>query len=126
MEEAEPSGEVAPPPVLQPRGKTVRHVRSHQVSSLFSPCLAETVSRVSAHCQRRRTLKRHKHVKRPKSEPRPILGIRGGEKVQEEEEEEVLREAAEKLQTICSDFQSSLKYKEVNILEISIQTNSNY
>ena len=74
-------------------------------------------------------MKRHKHVKRPKSEPRPILGIRGGEKVQEEEEEEeeeVLREAAEKLQTICSDFQSSLKYKEVNILEISIQTNSNY
>ena len=45
---------------------------------------------------------------------------------EEEEEEEVLREAAEKLQTICSDFQSSLKYKEVNILEISIQTNSNY
>ena len=72
------------------------------------------------------SLKRHKHVKRPKSEPRPILGIRGGEKVQEEEEEEVLREAAEKLQTICSDFQSSLKYKEVNILEISIQTNRNY
>ena len=72
-------------------------------------------------------MKRHKHVKKPKSEPRPILGIRGGEKVQEEEEEEeVLREAAEKLQTICSDFQSSLKYKEVNILEISIQTNSNY
>ena len=69
-------------------------------------------------------MKRHKHVKRPKSEPRPILGIRGGEK--EEEEEEVLREAAEKLQTICSDFQSSLKYKEVNILEISIQTNRNY
>ena len=71
--------------------------------------------KLSGNCQRRKTLKRQKYLrKKPNNELTP--GQRGrGDKEDQEEQEEVLLEAAEKLKTICTDFQSSLKYKRVKI-----------
>ena len=74
---------------------------------------------MSGNCQRRKTLKRQKYL-RKKSNNELNPGQRTGEaqeeEEKEEEKEEVLLEAAEKLKTICTDFQSSLKYKKVKIL----------
>ena len=73
--------------------------------------------KLSGNCQRRKTLKRQKYLRKTSNnELTPGQSLREDkEKEKEEEEEEVLLEAAEKLKTICTDFQSSLKYKKVKI-----------
>ena len=74
--------------------------------------------KLSGNCQRRKTLKRQKYLrKKPNNELTP--GQRSRETKEEEEQEEVLLEAAEKLKTICTDFQSSLKYKKVKIFRFT-------
>ena len=81
--------------------------------------------KLSGNCQRRKTLKRQKYLrKKPNNELTP--GQRNRETKdagEEEEEEEVLLEAAEKLKTICTDFQSSLKYKKVEIFNFTKYSN---
>ena len=77
--------------------------------------------KLSGNCQRRKTLKRQKYLrKKPNNELTPGQRNR---KTKEEEEEEVLLEAAEKLKTICTDFQSSLKYKKVEIFNFTKYSN---
>ena len=79
--------------------------------------------KLSGNCQRRKTLKRQKYLrKKPNNELTP--GQRNRKtKEAEEEEEEVLLEAAEKLKTICTDFQSSLKYKKVKLFNFTKYSN---
>ena len=77
--------------------------------------------KLSGNCQRKKTLKRQKYLrKKPNNELTPGQRNR---KTKEEEEEEVLLEAAEKLKTICTDFQSSLKYKKVEIFNFTKYSN---
>ena len=80
---------------------------------LLSLHVAQSVRKLSGHCQRRKTSKRQKHLT-----GRPNIELRGktGDKRQEDQkDEEILMEANEKLNMIYSDFQSSLKYRKVNI-----------
>ena len=81
--------------------------------------------KLSGNCQRRKTLKRQKYL-RKKSNNELTPGQRTGEAKEEEEKEKVLLEAAEKLKTICTDFQSSLKYKKVKILTFDKLQFNNY
>ena len=72
--------------------------------------------KLSGNCQRRKTLKRQKYLRKASNnELTPGQSLREDKEKEKEEEEEVLLEAAEKLKTICTDFQSSLKYKKVKI-----------
>ena len=72
--------------------------------------------KLSGNCQRRKTLKRQKYLRKTSNiELTPGQSLREDKEKEKEEEEEVLLEAAEKLKTICTDFQSSLKYKKVKI-----------